>query len=69
MDARLMITKEAADYCRLSVSLLKKHGPAPIKIGASVRYDRKALDAWIDQLGGNASENDAEAQALAALLE
>ena len=68
MEPRLMTTEDAAAYLSISPGQLKKHGPVPIRIGGSVRYDRHALDAWIDQLGGGSDGgNDAEAQALAAL--
>lgn len=43
---------EAADYLGLSKSQLNKlrcqgGGPAYLKLGAAVRYDKSALDAWL----------------------
>ncbi len=72
MDPRLLTTKEAAAYLSLSPNSLKKHGPAPVRIGGSLRYDRHALDAWIDALGGGKTQVAdpvavAEAAALRAL--
>lgn len=43
----LLTTDEAADYCGVSVNTFRAHVPvAPVKIGSSVRYDRRALDRW-----------------------
>lgn len=47
-----MTVPEAAAYVRRSASFLNKRrvyggGPAYIKLGASVLYERSALDAWL----------------------
>lgn len=49
---RLMVKKQAAAYCGVCVSIFEKACPVePIKLlGRVARYDRKALDAWIDSL-------------------
>ena len=46
--SRLLLTpSEAADYCGVSVNTFKAHvRVSPVKIGHSVRYDRRALDRW-----------------------
>lgn len=43
---------EAAEYCGVSRNTLAQHGPAPVKIGNRSIYDRRALNRWLDQLGG-----------------
>jgi predicted DNA-binding transcriptional regulator AlpA len=43
----LLTSKEAADYCGVSVNTFHAHVKVqPVKIGHSVRYDRRALDRW-----------------------
>ena len=43
----LLTTDEAADYCGVSVNTFRAHVKvAPVKIGSSVRFDRRALDRW-----------------------
>lgn len=47
-----LIPREAANYTRLSASMLAKlrvsgGGPEYIKLGRKVIYDRDALDAWL----------------------
>lgn len=51
--ARRLLTKEqAADYCGISVNSFLAHVKVPaVKIGSSVRYDRRALDRWADSRG------------------
>ena len=45
--ALLLTTDQAADYCGVSVNTFRAHVKvAPVKIGSSVRYDRRALDRW-----------------------
>jgi predicted DNA-binding transcriptional regulator AlpA len=48
LPQRLLLTsEEAADYCGVSVNTFKAHVKvAPVKIGSSVRYDRRELDRW-----------------------
>jgi hypothetical protein len=49
---RMLTDKEAADYCGFeSVAGFKAHvRVSPIKFGSNVRYDRKALDEYLDTL-------------------
>lgn len=43
----LLKVEEAADYCGVSVNTFRAHvRVAPVKIGGSVRYDRRAIDQW-----------------------
>lgn len=48
LPSRLLLSVEqAADYCGVSVNTFRAHVKvAPVKIGNSVRYDRRALDRW-----------------------
>lgn len=47
---RMLSPAEAAQYCGgASIDWLKTHVKvAPVKIGALVRYDVRALDKWLD---------------------
>lgn len=48
----LLTSEEAAEYCGVSVNSFKAHVPVPpVKIGGSVRYDRRALDRWAARQG------------------
>jgi predicted DNA-binding transcriptional regulator AlpA len=43
----LLNQEEAANYCGVSVNTFRAHIKVPpVKIGQSVRYDRRALDRW-----------------------
>ena len=48
LPSRLLLSVEqAADYCGVSVNTFKAHVRiSPVKIGQSVRYDRRVLDRW-----------------------
>ncbi|MCK1311802.1 helix-turn-helix domain-containing protein [Bradyrhizobium sp. 45] len=51
-SSKWLTRKEAACYLRLGESTLAKlfvsgDGPPAIKVGRSVRYDSKDLDAWM----------------------
>lgn len=47
-EKRLLTDAEAASYCGVSVNTFRARVRiAPVKIGHSVRYDRRALDRWI----------------------
>lgn len=50
LPPRLLPKGKAAAYCGVCVSIFDKACPVePIKLlGRVARYDRKALDAWID---------------------
>lgn len=46
---RMLTVEDAADYCGLSVNSFKAYVKIPpVNFGRSVRYDRKALDEWLD---------------------
>ena len=49
---RCLSLAEAAEYCGMSPGELTRRGPAPIKSGSRVLYDRYALDVWLDRLSG-----------------
>ncbi len=59
-ENKIMNEKEAAQYIGLSLSYLqhdrcygelekRKPGPAYLKLGRSVRYLQKDLDAWLEK--------------------
>ncbi len=49
---RLLKISEAASYCGMSANHFKAHvRVAPLKFGGSLRYDRVAIDKWLDNLG------------------
>jgi hypothetical protein len=53
VEARLLTLAEAARYCGRSPAQFKRDCPVPpIAFGKEHRYDRRALDAWIDRLAG-----------------
>lgn len=60
LEPRLLTVKEAAAYAAVSVGQLRKHGPAHVQIGRCRRYDRVAVDRWIEGLGGVAAVGGAE---------
>lgn len=66
-DPRLLTAKEAAGYFRLPVTAFERLRIGRVCFGARVLYDRKALDAHLDELAGLApqsgptADNDAEA--------
>jgi hypothetical protein len=41
---------QAAEYCGVSDATLRRHGPAPSKIGQRDVWDRQVLDRWLDGL-------------------
>jgi hypothetical protein len=46
-EALLLTPKQAASYCGVSVNTFRSYVKvAPVKIGHSVRYDRRELDRW-----------------------
>lgn len=53
MTPRLLNKKMAAYYCGVSHNTFELHIPVrPIRVGCRVLWDRKALDAWLDELSG-----------------
>lgn len=69
VPARLMTEDQAADYLGdIPVAELIRQGIGRVPIGRYVRYDRFAIDAWLDARSGLAPatvtttpEDDAEA--------
>lgn len=48
-EKRLLTGDEAASYLGVTLPTLQAHVKvAPVRIGSAVRYDRAALDRWID---------------------
>lgn len=54
MEPRCLFPKEAAAYCGVPLTTLRKHGPGPICIGRRKVYDIVLLNEWLDQLSGRA---------------
>ncbi len=53
-EALLLTTEQAAAYCGVAVNTFRAHVKvAPVKIGNSVRYDRRALDQWAANQNGS----------------
>jgi hypothetical protein len=45
--------EEAAVYCGVPLSTLKRHGPQPTEITKRTKiYDRRVLYRWLDELAG-----------------
>lgn len=52
MQPRLLTEKEAGEYLRLPVTEVRKLACGRVIMGTKVRYDRKAIDAYLDRIGG-----------------
>lgn len=52
MEPRLLTEQEAADYLRVPAATLRRLSLGRVVLGTRHRYDRKALDAHLDQLAG-----------------
>lgn len=52
MEPRLLTEKEAAAYLRLPISTVRGLSVGQVRLGARRRYDRVALDAYLDRLAG-----------------
>lgn len=52
---------DAAAYLGVSRMTLRRHGPAPVKIGGCVVWPRATLDAWLASRSatGNGADPDA----------
>lgn len=66
---RCLSRTEAAHYCGVSPQTLRKHGPAPIRIGRAAVYDIKTIDRWLDELSGIAPTPETVNAAELAMLE
>lgn len=52
--ALLLTTAQAAGYLGVSVNTFRAHvRVSPVKIGSSVRFDRRDLDRWVAQQSGS----------------
>lgn len=49
IEPRMLDKTTAAAYCGLTVATFASVCPvAPVRFGSAARYDRKALDHWLD---------------------
>lgn len=55
---------EAAAYLGISRMTLRRHGPAPVRIGRAVVWPRAALDQWLatKQAGSQGADPDIATQ-------
>ncbi len=61
MAPRLISTKDAARYCGVTVDYLRTNYPGrQIQIGRYLKWDRKVLDRWIDEMSGLSNSRGAE---------
>lgn len=56
-----MSVQLAAAYLSIGCTFLRERGPAPVRFGRRVLYDRKALDRWADALSGQPLSSEDEA--------
>lgn len=49
---RLMAAELAAQYLSVPASAVPSLGVPAVDVGYGLRYDRTALDAWVDRAGG-----------------
>ena len=49
---RLMNEEIASRYLSIGHNLLREKGPAPVRLGHRVLWDRRDLDRWADELAG-----------------
>ena len=48
-ERRMLNAHQSAEYLGVSLQWFRNEMPvAPIKLGDSIRWDRKALDQWVD---------------------
>ncbi|WP_091739875.1 hypothetical protein [Phenylobacterium immobile] len=75
MTARLLTDRALAEYLSLPLTSARKVAAGRVMLGGRVRWDRIALDAWLDEMQGvtaqlPANENPTPAdEALARFLE
>lgn len=65
---RLLNERQAADYLGVPVNTMKRLTVGRVPIDGRIRWDRCALDRWLDGLGGlsapspaNTNQSDADA--------
>ena len=68
LPSRLLTADEAADYFKLPKKAFERLNVGRVPLGTAIRYDRCALDAYLDDLAGLArssaapsADNDPEA--------
>jgi len=49
---RLMTLDEAAAYLNIPKTAVKRIGVYPVNVGGRLRWDREAIDNWLDRLSG-----------------
>lgn len=65
---RMLSRSAAAAYCGLSVTCFEQRCPVqPIRMGSRKLWDRRAIDAWLDQLGGTMPHRPSNMRYLEAL--
>lgn len=53
LNPRLLTEEQVADYLGdIPLSEVKRQGVGRVPIGRCVRYDLRAIDAWLDSLSG-----------------
>lgn len=57
MEPRLLTEDQAAAYLQLPLTEVRKLTFGRLRLGARVRYDRRALDANLDALSGLAPQS------------
>jgi hypothetical protein len=59
MTPRLLTDRAAAEYLSIPLTGVRKIMAGRVLLDGRVRWDRLKLDAWIDGLGGGASQSHA----------
>jgi len=50
---RAMPAETAAEYCGIGITMLRRTGPAPVRIGEKrLVWMKEDLDKWLDRLAG-----------------
>lgn len=61
---RLLTDAEAAAYLSIPTTSLRRLNVGRVVLDGRVRWDRLAIDAWLDQVGGLTSPGPARADAV-----
>lgn len=56
---RLLTLEQAAAYLNVPMAEVRRKGVGMVRFGSRVRYDRAALDGWLDAQRGVAPESSA----------
>lgn len=58
LPPRLLTEKQAAEYLgEIPLTEVRRHGIGRVPLGPHVRYDRLAIDAWLDSMSGLAAKS------------